>query len=168
MSALNPNQFGVPVPEGTNIIRSGGLGHMEGDTSRSITKMIPISVMKKYTEFNRQGAESQPDSKERINKIANELRNGGVIREPLVLEHNTEHQWGYLGEGHHRLLAAEQAGHTHVPVTVWSTGYGGGIATRKKKGIGAPLTLTKSWSKFPGDTYQPKELHPGHFRELQG
>jgi len=168
MSALNPNQFGVPVPEGTNIIRSGGLGHMEGDTSRSITKMIPVSVMKRYTEFNRQGAESQPDSAERINNIADELRKGGVIREPLVLEHNTEHQWGYLGEGHHRLLAAEQAGHTHVPVTVWSTGYGGGIATRKKKGIGSPLTLTRSWANFPGDTYQPKELHPGHFRELQG
>ena len=168
MSTLNPNQFGVPVPEGTNIIRSGGLGHMEGDTSRSITKMIPISVMKKYTEFNRQGAESQPDSAERINKIANELRNGGVIREPLTLEHNTEHQWGFLGEGHHRLLAAEQAGHTHVPVSVLSTGYSMGFATRKKKGIGAPLTLTKSWANFPGDTYQPKELHPNHFRELQG
>lgn len=165
---LNPNQFGTPIPEGTNIRRSGGLGHMEGDDSHSITKMLPISLMKRYTEYNREGAEEQTDSADRINNMASELRKGGVIREPLILEHSTEHQWGYLGEGHHRLLAAEKAGLTHVPVTVYSPSYGGGIAARKKQRIGAPLTLTRSWANFPGDTYQPKELHPGHFRELQG
>ena len=157
------------VPEGTQIRRSGGIGHMPGDESRSITAMVPISTVKRYTEFNRLGEHSHGDySKEVVSNIANELKQGGVIKEPLMIEHSTKHQWGYLGEGHHRLLAAEQAGHTHVPVFVYSGRSGWGPGERRKKGIGAPLTLDRSkLDRFPGDDYQPEELHPGHFKELR-
>jgi hypothetical protein len=162
-------QFDVPVPEGTYLRRSGGIGHMAGDESRSITKMLPIGLVKRYAEYNRLGKEAHPDSEENINKIANELKSGGVIKEPLMLEHSTKDQWGYLGEGHHRLLAAERAGHTHVPVFVYSGASGYGPGERKKKRIGAPLTLTTNFAKVHnliGD-YQPEEIHPNHFAELR-
>lgn len=172
MSNLNPSQFGVPVPEGTRIRISGGMGHMAGDSSRSITKMVPISTVKRYMEYDRLGRHNTGDSQARVRAIADELKAGGVIKEPLMLEHSTKHQWGYLGEGHHRLLAAEQAGHTHVPVFVYSGSSGYGPGERKKQGIGAPLTLDRTnlgnidpWP-VPHD-YQPEELHPGHFKELQ-
>lgn len=163
------------IPEGTMIRRSGGVGHLKGDSSRSITAMIPISQVKRYMEYDRTGAHSHGDhSEETINSIANELRSGGVIREPLMLEHSTQHQWGYLGEGHHRLIAAERAGLTHVPVFVYSGRSGWGPGERKKKGIGAPLTFDRSnmggrenYSGPVPDDYQPEELHPRLFKELQ-
>lgn len=166
---LSGNQFsGVPIPEGTYIRRSGGIGHMPGDESRSITKMLPISLVKKYVEYDRAGKDSQGShSEQRINDITNELKSGGVIQEPLMLEHSTKHQWGYLGEGHHRLLAAERAGLTHVPVFIYSS-EGRKVESNKEQGIGAPLTLTTSFGNFPGDRYQPKEIHPDHFQELRG
>jgi hypothetical protein len=161
--------MGLPVPGGTYLRRSGGLGQMPGDTNRSITAMLPISEVKKYREVDREGAHAFGDASERtINSIYNDIKNGGVIKEPLILEHNTESQWGYLGEGHHRLAAAERAGLTHVPVTVYSSGYPENVKSHKKKGLGAPLTLMNPRQWDPRNTgYQPEELHPGHFKEFK-
>ena len=169
MSNLGKQFDGVPIPEGTYIRRSGGIGHLPGDESRSITKMLPIETVKRYREYDREGEHSQgKHSEETIESIAKELRGGGVIKEPLMLEHSTKHQWGYLGEGHHRLAAAERAGLTHVPVFVYSGASGWGPGERKKKVVGAPLTFDRRGiNRFEGDTYQPEELHPGHFKELQ-
>ena len=73
MSNLNPSQFGVPVPEGTRIRISGGMGHMAGDSSRSITKMVPISTLKRYTEYDRLGRHNTGDSQARVRAIADEV-----------------------------------------------------------------------------------------------
>jgi len=165
-------KLGLPIPEGTQIRKSGGIGHLAGDRSRSITAMLPISEVKKYREYDRQGEHSTGDSEKRINEIAQELKSGGVIKEPLMLEHSTKHQWGYLGEGHHRLAAAELAGHSHVPVFVYSGASGWGPGERKKQGIGAPLTLERkhmgSIDPWPvPENYQPEELHPHLFKEFE-
>lgn len=167
MSNLNKAQFNVPIPEGTNIKRSGGIGHIEGDPERSTTKMVPISTVERYKEYDRTGREAHPQSEGDINKLAEELRNGGVIREPLYLSHSTEHQWAYLAEGHHRLEAARRAGLSHVPLTIHSSESSSSVAHNKEKGKGAPLTLTSNFGNFPGDTYQPPNIHPDHFRELK-
>lgn len=164
---LNSKQFGVPIPEGTNIRRSSGIGHIEGDPERSTTKMVPISVVERYKEFDRTGREAHPDSEADINKLADELRNGGVIHEPLYLSHSTKHQWAFLAEGHHRLEAARRAGFTHVPLTVHSREVSDTVGDRKEAGKGAPLTLTTNFGNFPGDTYQPPNIHPDHFKELK-
>jgi hypothetical protein len=166
-------KLGMPVPEGTLQRRSGGVGHLKGDRSRSITAMLPISEVKKYKEVDREGEHAYPSSKETIESIANELKSGGVIKEPLMLEHSTKHQWGYLGEGHHRLAAAELAGHSHVPVFVYSGASGWGPGERKKRGIGAPLTFNQEGRKIMGGTegvgkdYQPEEMHPHLFKEFE-
>jgi hypothetical protein len=165
--------MGLPVPGGTNLRKSGGLGHMPGDVHHSITAMLPIEQVKKYREYDRAGEHSHgPASEETINKIANDIKSGGVIKEPLMLEHSRHINWGYLGEGHHRLIAAERAGLTHVPVSVFSARDGGGAEDRKEQGLGAPLTLMNPKQWDPDKTghqmpYQPKELHPGHFKEMQ-
>lgn len=159
-----------PIPKGTEIRRSGGIGQMPKDETRSITAMLPIETVKKYREYNREGEHSQGKiSEDTIESIAKELRGGGVIKEPLMLEHSTQHQWGYLGEGHHRLAAAERAGLTHVPVFVYSGASGWGPGERKKRGVGAPLTLTTDFAQLHGlhGKYQPEEINPGHFKELQ-
>lgn len=159
-----------PVPKGTHIRRSGGIGHMPGDETRNITAMLPIKTVKKYVEYNREGEHSQGEhSEDTIRNLTEELKSGGTIKEPLMLEHSTKHQWGYLGEGHHRLIAAERAGLTHVPVFVYSGASGYGPGERKKMGIGAPLTLTTNFAKLHGlhGDYQPEEINPGHFKELQ-
>jgi len=161
---ISPRQFGVPIPEGTSIKHSGGMGHIEGSGSSSITKMLPVATLKKYVEYDRTDSQSEKT----INSIANELRGGGVIKEPLMLEHNVTDQHGYLGEGHHRLLAAERAGHTHVPAFVFSSKHNDKVTKYKRSGIGAPLTLMNPSQWDPNnDGYQPKELHPGHFEEFQ-
>ena len=86
--SLNPRQFGNQVPEGTNIERSGGKGHIEGDESRSVTKMVPISTVKRYREYDREGKQSHGSlSEETINNITNELKSGGVIKTPLAIYH---------------------------------------------------------------------------------
>ncbi len=159
--------MGLPVPGGTHLKKSGGLGHMPGDVHSSITAMLPIEQVKKYREVDREGKDAYGDiSKKTINNIVNDIQQGGVIKDPLILEHNTKTQWGYLGEGHHRLAAAEKAGLTHVPVTIYSGS--SDMASRKSSGIGAPLTLMNPKQWDPNDRgYQPKELHPGHFKEMQ-
>lgn len=165
--------LGLPIPEGTEQRRSGGVGHLKGDKKRSITAMLPISEVKKYREYDREGEHDTGHSAERIQEIANELKSGGAIKEPLMLEHSTKHQWGYLGEGHHRLAAAELAGHSHVPVFVYSGRSGWGPGERKKKGIGAPLTFNKEGRNLMGGTetvgedYQPEEMHPYLFKEFK-
>jgi hypothetical protein len=114
--------MGLPVPGGTHLKKSGGLGHMPGDVHKSITAMLPIEQVKKYRELDREGKDAHgahgERSKENISNIANEIKQGGVIKEPLILEHNTKTQWGYLGEGHHRIAAARKL---NVPIksTVW-------------------------------------------------
>jgi hypothetical protein len=157
-------QFNVPIPEGTRIHKSGGIGHMPGDESHSVTKMLPVHTVMRYREWTDKQLDNSVDQKT-IDNIADELRAGKPMREPLFLEHNTEHQWAVLGEGNHRLHAAARAGVSHVPVYVYS----GSTPMQNyiRKGIGAPLTLTSSFGNFPGDRYQPKELHPDHFKELR-
>jgi len=157
-----------PSEYGTNIERSSGKGHVEGDESNSVTKMVPISVVKRYREYDREGQQSHGSmSEETINNIANELKNGGVIKTPLSIYHSDAHNWGYLAEGHHRLIAAERAGLTHVPVYVGSVEHGVGEESRKEKGIGAPLHLTTNFSSIPGQKYIPPKVHPNHFAELR-
>ena len=72
-----------------------------------------------------------------------------------------------LFRSHHRLIAAERAGLTHVPVYVGSVEHGVGEEARKKKGLGAPLHLMTNFSPLPGQKYIPPKVHPSHFQELK-
>lgn len=58
-----------------------------------------------------------PEGMKTVHKIAGELRNGGKIKKPAWVVK----QGGRLFalDGHHRILAARLAGHSHVPVKLW-------------------------------------------------
>ena len=44
------------------------------------------------------------------------------FRSPLNVDYNINDRYAYLGEGNHRLIAAQELGLTHVPVTVHRSG----------------------------------------------
>lgn len=156
------------IPEGTRIRRSSGVGHIPGDPEMSTTKMVPIAVARRYMEYDRTGREAHTNSEQVINDLANHLRNGGVIEEPVYISHSLKHNWGHIGEGHHRIEAAERAGLTHIPLTVFSREDDSSVSDNKRMFRGAPLHMDTDWHKASGMIdYLPPNIHPDHFRELR-
>jgi hypothetical protein len=157
---LSKKQFGVSVPEYVKKRSSGGMGHLEGDESRSVVGMVPTSVMKRFMEFDRTNpSESYEEgSKNVIEGIKSDITSGGGIHTPLVLDYNHETGMGHISEGNHRLAAAMAANVSHVPVRVYRSS-----RTGKNE---APLTLTNDFGDKHG--YVPSEMHPHHFAELKG
>jgi hypothetical protein len=147
-----------------------GYGAMPGDQTNQVVKMVPISTVRQYLEFDRTGKDSFGDESEKIIKeIEKELRSGRGIRNALQLFTSIDDGWAYLGEGHHRLIAAERAGLTHVPVTVEIDKSNRRASDNKKKGVGAPLSLVhpKMWQREEKNDYLPGRATPGVFAELQ-
>jgi hypothetical protein len=157
---LSKKQFGVSVPEYVQKYISGGMGHLEGDESRSIVGMVPTSVMKRFREFDRTNTSESTGERSAgvIEGIKNDIANGGGIHEPIVLDYNHETGMGHISEGNHRLAAAMAANVSHVPVRVYR-----GNRTGKNE---APLTLTNDFGDKHG--YVPSQMHPHHFAELKG
>jgi hypothetical protein len=136
--------------------------------------MVPTQSLLKYREYDRTGIHGDTDSEARIQKLTEELKNGGTIREPLHLSYDHDSNWGYLGEGHHRLEAAMRAGVTHVPLTI--SGRGPSKLDRIKMSLregnkspmpGASLHLDNRLVEARGG-YHPSALHPGNFQEFEG
>jgi hypothetical protein len=123
--------------------------------------------MMAYREVDRTGKQAFSNSEQTINKIADELKTGGVnaMREPLLLGYSHNSHWGYLEEGHHRLEAAMRAGLTHVPVRVLAQ-RSGSVENRRDSGRGAPLHMDNRLIGHGG--YYPSTIHPGNFQEFEG
>jgi hypothetical protein len=151
------------VPDSVEHYMSGGIGHLEGDDSRSVVGMVPVSTLKKYREHD--GNQNHGDHDERvISGIHDDIKSGKGITTPLMMEYDHDKKWGWIGEGNHRLAAADRAGLTHVPVRVYGRSSENG---RKRKGIGAPLNLTTQFGRDAHDTYIPPAIHPHHFDGLK-
>ena len=90
----------------------GGIGSVQG----SVVGMVPTNVLAAYRHH--EGDVNGPDSVAAITNLTRDLRSGHGIEEPLVLEYDPQTQWAYLGEGNHRLRAAEEAGVPEVPVRI--------------------------------------------------
>lgn len=86
---------------------------------------------------------------EEMQELSDSMRIEG-IREPLYVMYDPKSRRARLGEGNHRLRAAQMAGITHVPVVVhrWSV----------PDDSSAPVTES---SDFPRqDDYVPGQFHP--------
>lgn len=76
---------------------------------------VPLHVAQHFREHE---GDQSPDSAERVSRLTEELRSGRGMTDPLLLIHHNESGVATLGEGNHRLKAAENAGWTHVPMRV--------------------------------------------------
>jgi hypothetical protein len=154
--------------------RSGGIGHLEGDESRSIVGMVPTHKLLPYREHDgRQNPHMPERDREIIDGIRADIRSGKGIHTPLMMEHDPDQHWGSLGEGNHRLAAAVEEGVPHVPVRVVSRArdLSERAQRRARQSIGgtggAPLHMTTNFSEDEEYPYVPPEVHPYHFRELR-
>jgi hypothetical protein len=148
-----------------------GYGRTDDDPGnhwgRPDVALVPIHSLLKYREVDREGQHAFDHSPRNIDAITQDLKEGGVkaMREPLYLLYDHDSHWAYLGEGHHRLIAAQRAGLTHVPLRVLR-GHGDARANMLE-GKGAPMHLdNRLVEKSSG--YIPGMLHPGNFQEFEG
>lgn len=132
------------------------------------TALVPIQSLLKYKELDREVEHAHSHSPSTIDSLTSDLKQGGVtaLREPIYILYNHQQHWGWIGEGHHRLIAAQRAGLTHIPVRVM-LGYKGETEDRRLEGRGAPMHLdNRLVEKRTG--YIPATLHPGNFKEFEG
>lgn len=145
--------------------QSGGMGHLEGDESRSVVGFMPVHEVAKYREHNgygdfQEGTPEHEHEKSKVDAIEDDIRSGKGITNPLMLEYSHKHGWGLLGEGNHRLRAAENTGSQTVPVRVVRNNH---LGWDKEHGHGAPMEASPGWKGGMGEPYTPTDMHPYHF-----
>lgn len=143
-----------------NVVRrmSGGIGHVEGDESRSVVAFLPTHVVARFREHNAGDDWHGERSHRRVAEIENDIRSGVGIKEPLQIDYDHHEGWGWLGEGNHRLRSAERAGAPVVPVTIIGRSRAG---RHKERGVGGPLRHEKPFVDHD-PLYVPPAIHPSH------
>jgi ribosomal protein S18 acetylase RimI-like enzyme len=132
--------------------RSGGMGHIEGDESKSVVGFMPTHMLRGY-----EGNETWNEDK--INQIHDDIKSGKGITNPLMMIYDHKNKWAYLGEGNHRLKGAVKADARTVPVRFVR----GDASYQKKRMVGGPMHLESPWKGGLGEDYIPTDIHPHHF-----
>ena len=141
--------------------RSGGIGHLPDDASRSVVGLVPTARLVAFREHDgMQNPHVPGHDRAVIDGIVADLRAGVGLREPLMMSYDHELGLGSLGEGNHRLAAALEAGTVLLPVRVHARA---GLARRAELGLCAPLRLLTVWTDGCGLPYVPPAVHPAHF-----
>ena len=91
---------------------------------KDLVEWMKVPEVAKYKDQDRLGEDAiHEDPQSYIDKLKKDIATNGFTT-PLILEYHPEKQRVMLTEGHHRLLAAQQMGLTHVPVvgmkSAWS------------------------------------------------
>ena len=137
--------------------RDGGLGGLGPD--RSVVGEVPTHVVARYRHH--EGDVNYEHSEQVVNQIRADIRSGVGIKDPIMLEYDHKSGWAYLGEGNHRLRAAELENVPTVPMRVIRSPRRPS-QVRDLEGRGAPA----SHKPIPGvrsdDDYIPSDIHP-HF-----
>jgi hypothetical protein len=155
-------EYGQSEHPNVDQYRSGGLGHIEGDESRSVVGFMPTKTVAKYRDHN---GDQHHNSRKVIDGIREDIRNDKGITNPLVVHYDHKNRWGFLGEGNHRLKAAEEEGLKTVPVRVVRGAGGRDFGHAKSTGrVGAPMEMQSKFGDNPHDPdYVPTDIHPYHF-----
>ena len=82
-----------------------------------------------------------------VDSLVEDLKSGRGFNEPLGIEYHRDLHKAYVGEGNHRLLAAQMAGHEYVPAMVLKSEY-------------APKFETDVRGRFPQRLKSEKKLFP--------
>lgn len=162
------------APAAVTQYRSGGIGHLPGDESRSVVGMVSTHTMERYREHDGRQQPHHDRDRASIDFHRQQIREHGTFKDPIMLEHDPDNHWGVIGEGNHRLAAAREEGLSHVPVRVvsrsrnlqqHSLNRSKGSPGRNEAG-GAPLRMSTDFSD--GDyPYTPPDVHPHHFADLR-
>jgi hypothetical protein len=131
------------------------------------TEMMSVEDLKKYRHVDRLSPEESTKAhpQEHIDKLAKDIKEG-ELENPLQIHYDHDSKWGVLGEGHHRLLAAEQAGVTHLPVTVHRTTPGANSGY-KSRGKGAPMSIKDDAKVGTFKEHIPAQASPSSFENTE-
>jgi GNAT superfamily N-acetyltransferase len=132
--------------------QSGGMGHIEGDDSKSVVGFMPTRMIRGY-----EGNETWNEDK--INEIHDDIKSGKGITNPLMMIYDHKNKWAYLGEGNHRFKGAVKADARTVPIRFVR----GDASYQKKRMVGGPMRLDSPWKGARGEDYIPTDIHPHHF-----
>jgi|688.fasta_scaffold1021765_2 hypothetical protein len=132
-------------------------------------ELVPVEHLKKFVHLDRTNPEEASYSpehlEEHLNSLATDIK-AGKLRNPVQIEYDHDSQWGSISEGHHRILAAERAGVTHLPATV-IRGYQGGYTGKlKMKGKGAAMSIKPDAMLGTWKEHVPAEARPSDFENL--
>lgn len=133
----------------------GGIGSVNG----SVVGMVPTHVLAQYRHHQ---ADVNVDSHETVNKIRADLRAGIGIQEPVMLEYNHHEGWAYLGEGNHRLRAAELEGVPETPVYVKRSARSDLRWIKNEEQRGGPASHSPEAELSGG--HVPGTFHPDYLR----
>lgn len=129
----------------------------EGSMEANHTRWMPISEVKKYREHD--GTRDGQLSVDTTHDIASQLKAGEGMRDPLILLYHHDTHSAYLGEGNHRLAAAEHAGWSHVPVRV-ARAYDSEARSGRTKPVDAPKAMHLHTDEYGYTEHQPDICSP--------
>jgi hypothetical protein len=133
------------------------MGHQDDDESRSVVGFMPVKEMKRFREHA--GDWHGAHSEEVVHGIRQDIQDGKGIHTPLTVHYDHKRKWGYIGEGNHRLRAADEEGLRTVPVRVVRNP---DLSDQQRRGVGAPMHMNRSFDERNPD-YVPSDIHPYHF-----
>jgi hypothetical protein len=142
-----------------NDYKSGGMGHVEGDESRSVVGYVPTHTLSAmpYNETSPEGVEHYREK----------LRNGEGFKDPVMVMFNPDTKRAIVGEGNHRVKAAELEGISHVPTRVVRDRWMDKPYMPGGRDSDTPHAKSK-WKGGMGEEYWPSDIHPSHiFKDVR-
>lgn len=154
---LSPDQFHPHL----NAYRDGGMG---GDENHNVVGYVDTGFLGSMSG----NSVSREGTKQYLAKMPPSVvrdGNGEGFKDPVMVIHDGARGRAYLGEGNHRVKAAQLAGISHVPTRVVR----GQISDdhvamiRKQGGRVAEFESGGSpWKDATGRDYWPSDMHPKH------
>lgn len=151
---LNPDQFGDHPHMNEYNIEVGNTGQMESG----------VGMVRTTRLAQMPGNATRPEGVERYRQA---LRAGEGFKDPVMVIFDPDNKRAYVGEGNHRLRAAGEEGHSHVPVRVVrgriSDSTVDYVQSRQRGGlVGRADTANSPWRTGyqQKDTYWPPQMHP--------
>jgi hypothetical protein len=138
-----------------NHYRDGGMGGVGED--HSVVGYVPTHLLAAMPG-NRTSEDNMAYQRD---ALAPETGTG--FRDPVIVEFDGKTQRAYVGEGNHRVRAAQEAGLSHVPTRVIRSRIEDYTVKRVKEQGGrvAPTATGPSpWKGGMGEEYWPSDMHP--------
>lgn len=131
--------------------------HLFGGAYKDHIGWVNLDQLKAHREWDRSSPHSWDNqqghgySPQEWDEQQESVRNEG-IKNPLILHYNKRDHRAVIGEGNHRLVWAENAGHKSVPVRV--------VRDTSGSRMGPQHSVQGPRQPWPKDEWFPADLHP--------